>query len=94
MKRPDEPGYVIDAGAGLTIGLILGGLLTLAVGMLANCGDDKWQLISHCSTGQAQHVNDELICYRNDGSAFKFVPWQDGYEDPATACGVCGGVPQ
>lgn len=62
--------------------------------LLASCTDDKWQLVAHCSTGQAQHVNDELICYRPDGSAYRFRKWQEGDDDPAVACAYCGGVPQ
>ena len=42
----------ILVGIALVVTVFLAGVLA------AGCGDDKWTLISHCSTGQAQHVND------------------------------------
>ena len=64
--------------------------------LLSGCPDDKWELVAHCSTGQAQHVNDKLRCYAHNGAPLlgKAWPWMESYQDPEVACDLCEGTEQ
>lgn len=90
----DDAGMLIDAGTGIGIGLILGGLLMCAIVGLFGCSSMLKEIpgrtkIGDCPTGPVYVYKDELICDDWRQTSFHAYKWKT--LDLPSACRECRG---
>lgn len=91
--RSDLPGEVLDAYSAITIGVILGFLVCLAVAMMG-CASMLKPIpgrtkLGDCSWGTAYIYRDQILCDRPDLTTFHAYKWTT--LDLPSACRECRG---